>query len=69
MTRARKELINLEVTSYYHVVSLCVRRSFPYGVDKERGQDFSHRKQWIVDKMKYLAKVFAIDIAAIGFQI
>ncbi len=45
MTRARNELINLEATFYNHVVSRCVRRTFLCGVDKETGQDFSHRKQ------------------------
>lgn len=64
VARPRKELINLDSTPYYHVMSRCVRRTFLCGIDKETGQDYSHRKQWIVDRVKYLAKIFAMDIAA-----
>lgn len=64
MTRARKDIINLKATPYYHVVSRCVRRTYLCGFDKETGQDYSHRKQWIVSRMKFLANIFAINIAA-----
>lgn len=64
MTRARKDLINLDVTPYYHVVSRCVRRTFLCGFDRESGRDFSYRKKLIVNRVKYLSKIFAIRIAA-----
>lgn len=41
-----------------------MRRTFLCGMDKETGKDFSHRKRWIVDRMKYLSQIFAMDIAA-----
>ncbi|MGE4349674.1 MAG: transposase [Candidatus Berkiella sp.] len=64
MTLARSEQINLEATPYYHVVNRCVRRSWLCGFDKSTNTDYSHRKAWIVDRLKYLADVFAIKICA-----
>ena len=28
------------------------------------GRDFSHRKSWLVDRLRYLAAIFAIDVCA-----
>ncbi|WP_455212407.1 transposase [Kaarinaea lacus] len=64
MTRARRELISLEATPYYHCVSRCVRRAFLCGNDQYSNQNFDHRRQWILDRLKQLANVFAIQIAA-----
>jgi hypothetical protein len=30
----------------------------------EKGRSFDHRKTWLVERIKFLAGVFAIDIAA-----
>ncbi len=64
MTVARKHQIYIETTPYYHCVSRCVRRAFLCGSDKFSGKSYEHRKQWIVDRMKQLSGVFAIDICA-----
>ena len=64
MTIARKQLISVEDTPYYHVVSRCVRRSFLCGFDKYSNKSFEHRRQWIVDRVKFLASVFNIDICS-----
>lgn len=64
MTRARSSLISLSDTPWYHVVNRCVRRAFLCGDDKLTGQNYEHRRGWIVDRIKQLASVFAIDVAA-----
>jgi len=64
MTRARRELISLESTPYYHCVSRCVRRAFLCGDDHYSNQNFDHRRQWILDRLKQLTDVFAIRIAS-----
>ncbi|WP_281560124.1 transposase [Thalassomonas sp. RHCl1] len=64
MTRARKEQVFLNETPYYHCICRCVRRAFLCGEDNTTGQNFNHRKQWLVEKITQLASVFAIDICA-----
>ncbi len=64
MTRARKELISLEATPYYHCVSRCVRRAFLCGQDKWSRRSYEHRREWIVDRIKLLSRVFCIDVCA-----
>jgi REP element-mobilizing transposase RayT len=64
MTRPRTELIALEATPWYHVVSRCVRRAFLCGQDHASGQNYEHRRGWIEARLRQLAGVFAIDIAA-----
>jgi putative transposase len=54
----------LESTPYYHCVSRCVRRAFLCGDDSYSQQNFDHRRQWILDRMKQLTEVFSIKIAS-----
>ena len=64
MTRPRSTLVSVSDTPWYHVVSRCVRRAFLCGLDAHSGQCFEHRRGWIVERVKQLASVFAIDVAA-----
>jgi hypothetical protein len=64
VTYARKSLICLHDTPYYHVVSRCVRRAWLWGFDEYAGKDYSHRKTWVLDRLAELSRVFAIDICA-----
>ena len=61
MTMARRYLVDSTVTPYYHCISRCVRRAFLCGEGCE------HRKQWIEDRLKELAGIFAVDVA--GFAV
>jgi REP element-mobilizing transposase RayT len=64
MTQARSIQISLADTPYYHCIARCVRRAFLCGVDEFSGHNYEHRRQWIVDKLKALSSLFAIDICA-----
>ena len=64
MTRPRKVLISLADTPYYHVTSRCVRRAFLCGVDHYSDQSYEHRRQWVVDRIRLLSSLFAIDVCA-----
>jgi len=62
MTKPRSELISLGDTPYYHLVSRCVRRAFLCGSDGDRC--YEHRRQWIVDRIRLLSSLFALDICS-----
>jgi REP element-mobilizing transposase RayT len=64
MTYARKTLISLQDTPYYHLVGRCVRRSWLCGFDQYSGRDYSHRKQWVLDRLRHLTSMCAINVCA-----
>ena len=61
MTIARSQLIDTSMTRWYHCVSRCVRRAFLLGEGK------SDRKEWIENRIKELAEIFAVGIG--GFSV
>ena len=60
MPRPRKSLINLSDTPYYHCVSRCVRRAYLCGKDNQTGKSYEHRRQWVEDRLLFLAEVFCV---------
>lgn len=64
MTYARKTLVSLADTPYYHVVARCVRRAWLWGFDEYAGRDYSHRKQWVLERLAQLTSIFTIEISA-----
>jgi len=64
MTRPRSTQVSLADTLYYHCVARCVRRAFLCGIDPLTGENYEHRRDWLVDKLKSLASIFSIDICA-----
>lgn len=64
MTVARSEIVDVALTRTYHCIAKCVRRAFLCGDDAYSGRNFDHRKTWIVDRLKVLASLFAIEVCA-----
>ena len=58
---ARGEYINSSEVQIVHAVQRCVRRAFLCGDDPVSGQSFEHRRDWIRNRLEFLASVFAID--------
>jgi len=64
MLKARKTLVSLNTTPYYHCVSRCVCHAFLCGDEPVSGKSYGHRRQWIEDKILSLGRIFAIGVAA-----
>jgi len=64
MAQARSRQISLEATPYYHCTCRCVRRAFLWGTDHLTSKDYSHRKQWVIDRLATLTQVYAIEVCA-----
>lgn len=62
ITQARSTLVSLQDTAYYHWILRCVRRAFLFGEDHYSDQNFEHRGLWLVERMRLLSQVFAIDM-------
>jgi|SRR5512138_1038178 len=64
MGYARKNLVSLQDTPYYHCIARCVRRAWLWGVDEYAGKNYSHRKQWVIERLASLCSIFAIEVCA-----
>jgi REP element-mobilizing transposase RayT len=64
MGYARKNLVSLRDTPYYHVIARCVRRAWLWGHDEYAGKDYSHRKQWVIERLAQLGGIFPMEVCA-----
>jgi hypothetical protein len=55
MALPRSQYIQDEQEGFFHCFNLCVRRAFLCDSDSVTGHDFSHRKQWLVERLQFLA--------------
>jgi len=62
MTYARSQIAPPGEFGCFHVVTRCVRRAFLCGSDQLTGKSFDHRRQWIENRIHFLAKSFAVSI-------
>ena len=60
--RARKEIVRVGEPGIYHCWSRCVRRAWLMGEDPYTKKDFSHRRFWVIDRLEWLVRCFAIDV-------
>ena len=58
----RGKIIDHSKPGVYHCRSRCVRRAFLCGLDKLSNKDFAHRRDWIEERIRLLAGLFAIDV-------
>jgi len=64
MALPRSKYVREGQEGVYHCFSRCVRRAFLYGFDTLTLRDFSHRKAWVVERLRCLAAIFAIEVCA-----
>jgi len=62
MTCARSQIAPPGEFGCFHVVTRCVRRAFLCGSDQLTGKNFDHRRQWIEERIHFLADSFAVSI-------
>jgi putative transposase len=64
MALPRSKYVQEGKEGVYHCFSRCVRRAFLYGFDSRTQRDYSHRKAWLVNRLRQLAGIFAIEVCA-----
>jgi hypothetical protein len=64
---ARRDLFDPSEISVLHCINRCVRRCFLCGTDPVTGKNYEHRKEWLEERLAFLAGQFGIDV--LGFAI
>jgi len=62
----RYQQISLDTTPSYHIIIRCVRCQYLCGTDPNTGRDYSHRREWIRERLFELVDIFAIRVCAYG---
>ncbi len=68
MPTARKHTVIPGQPGFFHCVSRCVRRAWLCGTDPLSGNNYDHRRDWMLERMRVLTTCFAIDIYAYSFM-
>jgi REP element-mobilizing transposase RayT len=58
---ARGEVLDPAEVQVVHCIQRCVRQAFLCGHDDVTGRDYEHRRQWIRQRLEFLASVFGVD--------
>jgi len=58
---ARRETVSPQERQILHINQSCVRQAFLCGNDAASGRCFEHRREWIRERLEFLASVFGID--------
>jgi hypothetical protein len=59
---ARCDIVDEDRVGVYHCIARCVRRAFLCGTDSYTGRDYSHRKAWVLDRLRQLAGLFGVEV-------
>ena len=58
----RREVLADDEVQVVHCINRCVRRGFLCGDDSVTGKNFDHRRQWIRNRLEFLASVFGVEV-------
>jgi REP element-mobilizing transposase RayT len=64
MALPRSKYVQEGQEGVFHCFSRCVRRAFLYGFDPLTRRDYSYRKAWLLERMRFLAAIFAVEVCA-----
>jgi REP element-mobilizing transposase RayT len=63
----RREIVADGEIQVFHVINRCVRRTHLCGRDRRSRKDYSHRKDWLRERLEFLAGVFGVEV--LGFAV
>ena len=63
----RREVLSSGEVQIVHCINRCVRRGFLCGDDPATGANYDHRREWIRNRLEFLAGVFGIEV--LGFSV
>ena len=69
MGQSRASQISTKDTPYYHITSHVVRNNLLCGINSINNIDYGSRKQWVIDRIKFLSSFFAIDVAGYSIEV
>ena len=58
----RSKVVRKGEPGIFHVTARCVRQYRLLGVDRLTGKDYSHRRVWILDRLRKLVSCFGVDL-------